>query len=422
MFASFTKKGEVNMSVVDVIKGQKVDVTKVHASLTNLSVFIGWQAPNHIELDTSAFLLAQNSKVRGDEDLIFYGNPSNSFMTYMEKQANERQLNIDLKRMLTDVDRIAFTLTIYESEARRQNFSAVSSVYLRFVNQASGQEILRYELGNQFSIESAIVIGELYRYNGEWKFSAIGAGYAGGLKALCASYGVVVDNDQPTLKAPEIQIAPPEPKPKPEHGPQINLSKIVLTKKGDKINLEKNSGGLGEILINLNWNQQPASNRGFWEESPSGIDLDLACLYELKDGRKGLIQALGNSFGSLTREPYIALDGDDRTGSVKTGENIRINGTKLANFKRILIFTFIYEGVSKWSEADGIVTMKQNGGPDIIVNLDEHENDLRMCAIALIQNVKDETLSIERIVRHFQGHQELDKAYNWGLSWVRASK
>jgi tellurite resistance protein TerA len=420
MFASFTKKGEVNMSVVAVIKGQKVDVTKVHASLTNLSVFIGWQAPNHIELDTSAFLLAQNSKVRGDEDLIFYGNPSNSFMTYMEKQANERQLHIDLERVLTDVDRIAFTLTIYESEARRQNFSAVSSVYLRFVNQASGQEILRYELGNQFSVESAIVIGELYRYNGEWKFSAIGAGYAGGLKALCASYGVVVDNEQPTLKAPEIQIAPPEPK--PEKGSQINLSKIVLTKKGDKINLEKKSGGLGEILINLNWNQQPASNRGFWGESSSGIDLDLACLYELKDGRKGLIQALGNSFGSLTREPYIALDGDDRTGSVKTGENIRINGTKLANFKRILIFTFIYEGVSKWSEADGIVTIKQNGGPDIIVNLDEHDNDLRMCAIALIQNVKDETLSIERIVRHFQGHQELDKAYNWGLSWVRASK
>jgi tellurite resistance protein TerA len=420
MFASFTKKGEVNMSVVAVIKGQKVDVTKVHASLTNLSVFIGWQAPNHIELDTSAFLLAQNSKVRGDEDLIFYGNPSNSFMTYMEKQANERQLHIDLERVLTDVDRIAFTLTIYESEARRQNFSAVSSVYLRFVNQASGQEILRYELGNQFSVESAIVIGELYRYNGEWKFSAIGAGYAGGLKALCASYGVVVDNEQPTLKAPEIQIAPPEPK--PEKGSQINLSKIVLTKKGDTINLEKKSGGLGEILINLNWNQQPASNRGFWGESSSGIDLDLACLYELKDGRKGLIQALGNSFGSLTREPYIALDGDDRTGSVKTGENIRINGTKLANFKRILIFTFIYEGVSKWSEADGIVTIKQNGGPDIIVNLDEHDNDLRMCAIALIQNVKDETLSIERIVRHFQGHQELDKAYNWGLSWVRASK
>lgn len=410
------------MSVVAVIKGQKVDVTKVHASLTNLTVFIGWQAPNHIELDTSAFLLAQNSKVRGDEDLIFYGNPSNSFITYIEKQANERQLNIDLKRVLTDVERIAFTLTIYESEARRQNFSAVSSVYLRFVNQATGQEILRYDLGNQFSVESAIVIGELYRYNGEWKFSAIGAGYAGGLKALCASYGVVVDNEQPTLKAPEIQIAPPEPKSIPEKGPQINLSKIVLTKKGDKINLEKKSGGLGEILINLNWNQQPASNRGFWGESSSGIDLDLACLYELNDGRKGLIQALGNSFGSLTREPYIALDGDDRTGSVKTGENIRINGTKLANFKRILIFTFIYEGVSKWSEADGIVTIKQNGGPDIIVNLDEHDNDLRMCAIAMIQNVKDETLSIERIVRHFQGHQELDKAYNWGLSWVRASK
>ncbi|OAS19712.1 tellurium resistance protein TerA [Paenibacillus oryzisoli] len=413
------------MTVSAVIKGQKVDVTKTHPELSNIAVYIGWQAPKEIELDTSAFLLAQNGKVRGDEDLIFYGNPSNSFMSYIEKQANERQLNIDLKRVLPAVDKIAFTLTIYESEARRQNFSSVSSVYLRFVNGTTGQEILRYDLGNQFSVESAIVIGELYRYNGEWKFSAIGAGYAGGLKELCASYGVVVEDQPPTLKAPEIQIAPPkpaEPKLEPKPEPQINLSKIVLAKKGDKINLEKKSGGLGEILINLNWNQKPKEDVAFWIDSPNGIDLDLACLYELKDGRKGLIQALGNTFGSLTREPYIALDGDDRTGSVKTGENIRINGTKLVNFKRILIFTFIYEGVSKWSEADGIVTMKQNGGPDIIVKLDEHDNDLPMCAIALIQNVKDETLSIERIVRHFKGHQELDKAYNWGLRWVVGSK
>ncbi|MDR6554993.1 TerD family protein [Paenibacillus qinlingensis] len=412
------------MSAVAVIKGQKVDVTKVHTTLTNLAVFIGWETPNQIELDTSAFLLAQNNKVRGDEDLIFYGNPSNSFMTYIEKKANERELQINLKRVQTAVDKMAFTLTIYESEARRQNFSQIRNVYIRFANQATGQEILRYDLGNHFSIESAIVIGELYRYNGEWKFGAIGAGYAGGLKALCQSYGVVVNKDQ--------QSARPEPEPKQsqksEPEPElaklapIKLSKIELTKKGDKINLEKKSGNLGEILINLNWNQKPKEDIAFWIDSPNGIDLDLACLYELKDGSKGLIQALGNTFGSLTREPFIALDGDDRTGSVKTGENIRINGTKLAHFKRILIFTFIYEGVSRWSEADGLVTVKQNGGPDIIVKLDEHENDLPMCAIALIQNVNDETLSIERIVRHFKGHPEMDQAYNWGLRWVVGSK
>jgi tellurite resistance protein TerA len=408
------------MTVVSVIKGQKAELTKVHAGLNNLSVYIGWQAPNQVELDTSVFLLAQNGKVRGDEDLIFYGNSSNSYLTYIEKQANERQLNIDLKGVLPAVDKMAFTLTIYESEARRQTFSGVSHVYIRFVNQATGQDILRYDLGNHFSVESAIVIGELYRYNGEWKFSAIGAGYAGGLHALCESYGVVVGQDEQKVTAKEIAIT--ESEQKLEKVPQINLSKIELTKKGDKINLQKKSGDLGEILINLNWNQQGASNRGFWGDSPSGIDLDLACLYELKDGRKGLVQALGDAFGSLTREPYIALDGDDRTGSVKTGENIRINGTKLANFKRILIFTFIYEGVSRWSEADGIVTIKQNGGPDIIVKLDEDENSLPMCAIALIQNVNNETLSIERIVRHFNGHPEMDKAYNWGLRWVVGSK
>ncbi|OCT16697.1 tellurium resistance protein TerA [Paenibacillus pectinilyticus] len=391
---------------VSVVKGQKADLTKAHAGLSNLTVFIGWQAPNQMELDTSAFLLSLNGKVKGDEDLIFYGNPTNTFITYTEKQANEREIEVRLHQVVAAVEKMAFTLTIYDGEQRNQNFSQVSQVYIRFVDKSSGKEILRYDLGNDFSVESAIVIGELYRYNSDWKFNAIGAGYSGGLKALCESYGIVVNN---------------EPDPAPEKMPKLNLSKIELKKKGDKINLEKKSGGLGEILINLNWNQQTGKG-GIWKKKSGGVDLDLACLYELQDGEIGVVQALGDSFGSLTREPYIALDGDDRTGSVTAGENIRINGSKLSEFRRILVFTFIYEGVTKWSEADGVVTITQNGGPDIVVNLDEHDNSLPTCAIALIQNVNNETFSIERVVRHFKGHADLDKAFNWGLRWRAGSK
>ena len=89
-----------------------------------------------------------------------------------------------------------------------------------------------------------------------------------------------------------------------------------------------------------------------------GIDLDLGCLFELKDGRKGVVQALGNAFGSLNQPPYIALDGDDRTGAVTTGENLRIDGNQIALFKRILVYTFIYEGVANWQQADATVTIK----------------------------------------------------------------
>ncbi len=201
----------------------------------------------------------------------------------------------------------------------------------------------------------------------------------------------------------------------------LNLRKIELKKKGDTINLKKGSGGLGEILINLNWNQVQQS-KGFFSRGSKGVDLDLGCLYEMKDGDKGVVQALGEAFGSLNRFPYIALDGDDRTGSVKTGENLRINGAKISEIKRILVFTFIYEGVTNWSQADGVVTLYQKDGPDIVVHLNEHDNRKGMCAIAMLQNVNDETFSIERLVQFYGGHRELDRAHNWGMRWSQGSK
>ncbi|MCD1261472.1 TerD family protein [Paenibacillus athensensis] len=430
---------------VTIVKGQKADLTKTSPGLQRLTVALNWNSPAQVELDTSAFLLAASGKVTGDEDLIFYGNPKNSFITYVEKQTSSAKkfFHIDLQQIPAAVDKIAFTLTIYEGEQRKQTFGQVTDTVIRFANEDSGQELLRYELGNNFSVETAIVVGELYRYNQDWKFNAVGAGYSGGLSALCGSFGIEVDgapaggsssgagqppSGQPSPPAPPKSAAPPAPPAAPPSpppapsAPSINLTKIELKKKGDVINLTKPSGGMGEILINLNWNQQQAKSGGFFSRKTGGVDLDLACLYELKDGRKGVIQALGESFGALDRPPYVALDGDDRTGSVKTGENIRINGKKVSEIKRLLVFAFIYEGVANWSQADGVVTLKQPSGPDIVVQLDEHDNRHRMCAIAMIRNVGDETFSIERLVQYYAGHKEIDQAYGWGLRWVAGSK
>ncbi len=122
----------------------------------------------------------------------------------------------------------------------------------------------------------------------------------------------------------------------------------ISLQKGQKVNLEKKgSASLGEILVNLNWNSTP-KKQGFLSSllgGGEGIDLDLGCLYELKDGRKGAVQALGNAFGSLNNPPFISLDGDDRTGAAAAGENLRINGDRLSDIKRVLVYTFIYEGV-----------------------------------------------------------------------------
>ncbi len=199
----------------------------------------------------------------------------------------------------------------------------------------------------------------------------------------------------------------------------------INLQKGQKVSLQKKgSTGLGEILVNLNWNSQP-NKKGFFASlfsGNSGIDLDLGCLFELKDGRKGVVQALGNAFGSLNQPPFIALDGDDRTGAAVSGENLRINGNQVSNIKRILVYTFIYEGVANWQQADATVTIKYPGAEDLIVKMDEFNTTNRMCGLALLENVNDETFSVEKIVQFYSGHEALDRAFNWGLRWTAGRK
>lgn len=204
----------------------------------------------------------------------------------------------------------------------------------------------------------------------------------------------------------------------------VNLNKIELTKKGQSINLQKQNATLGEIVVNLNWNQQQSSG-GLLSNifgKNKGVDLDLGCLFELTDGSKGCVQALGNAFGSLHELPYIQLDGDDRTGAVSGGENLRINGNQITQIKRIVVYTFIYKGAANWLQADGVVTMTYPGGSDIVVRLDETSSNLGMCAIAMIENINNETFRVQRLVEYFKSHIELDRAYDWGMQWRAGSK
>lgn len=201
----------------------------------------------------------------------------------------------------------------------------------------------------------------------------------------------------------------------------------ISLEKGKKVNLQKKqNAGLGEILVNLNWNSKPAK-QGFFAslmgaKNSGGIDLDLGCLFELKNGRKGAVQALGNAFGSLQREPYIALDGDDRTGAVTTGENLRIDGNRIAEIQRVLVYTYIYEGVANWQQADAVVTIRYPGAEDLIVKMDEFNSQKIMCGLVLLENINDETFSVEKIVQFYQGHRDLDEAFHWGLSWTAGRK
>jgi len=197
----------------------------------------------------------------------------------------------------------------------------------------------------------------------------------------------------------------------------------VELRKGQKVNLSKsNDKPLGEILINLNWSQPPAKKLLGITLPQQSIDLDLGCLYEMKDGQKGCVQALGNAFGSLKNFPFIALDGDDRSGAASDGENLRVNGAHVADFKRILIYTFIYQGVANWKSADGIVTVKCPGSEDLIVRMDEYGSSQIMCAIAMLENSNNQTFSVEKLIRFYDGHSQMDKAFNWGMRWTPGRK
>ena len=188
---------------ISLTKGQKVDLTKSNPGLKNVLVGLGWDinrfdSGSDFDLDASAFLVQDNGKVSGDQDFIFYSNlehPSGAVVHLGDNRTgagdgDDEQITVDLSKVPENIARIAFTVTIYDAESRRQNFGQVANAFIRLVNADTDEEIVRYDLGEDFSIETAMVVGELYRHNGEWKFNAIGSGYQGGLAALCANYGI----------------------------------------------------------------------------------------------------------------------------------------------------------------------------------------------------------------------------------------
>ena len=373
-----------------------------------------------LEIDTSAFLLGINGKAAGDEDFVFYGNPKHNSggVTYAEDT-----IKVDLKKIPRHIEKISITATIYDAAKRKQNFSQVKNSMLR-LKASNGYDIATFNLDN-FTVETAIVLGEIYRYKGAWKFNATGAGFSGGLAALCKNFGIDVSDEMTApqnVKTPKPESTRIDARREKSLPPTNTPPKRVELKKGQKVNLvKKGDAPLGEIVINLNWNQPTSqSSRGFFDSifgsKHNGIDLDLCCLYELKDGEIGAIQALGKHFGNLHFAPYIELDGDDRTGNVAAGETIRVNGKFINKIQRILIYTFIYEGAANWREAKGVVTVKCPGSPELIVRMDDYGSPLHTCAIALLENVGG-TLSVEKVVQFYQDSQEMDEAFDWGLKW-----
>ena len=188
---------------ISLKKGQKVDLTKTNPGLKEILVGLGWDTNRYdggkdFDLDTSIFLLGASGKVNSDDDFVFYGNLKHVSGSVEHLGDNltgagsgdDEQIKIDLSQVPANVEKIDFTVTIYEADTRNQNFGQVENAFIRVVNSATGEELIRYDLSEDFSIETAVIVGELYRNKDEWKFNAVGSGFEGGLAALGRNFGV----------------------------------------------------------------------------------------------------------------------------------------------------------------------------------------------------------------------------------------
>ena len=393
-------------------------------------------------IDCAAYRLTTDGKVRGDGDMIFYGQTrSDDGSVSFRGHDSDGFFDINLPAQPASIEKIALAFSSDKTLAQ------IGDVDIQVLQ--GNQVLMTCQLSSAGRNEKAIILAECYRRQGSWKFRFIAQGFEGGLKPLSEHFGVEIADDAPAQNQNPPQSQPQSintqrpintqkagsttqassPPPIPASS-SINLSKITLTKNQSSINLKKRDD-FGKISVNLNWNQGPESDKPtpkkgllgdlFKQHKAGGIDLDVGAMIHLKNGEKTLIQALGNRFGSLQTAPYVCLRADDRTGQVSGGEWLDINGQQWSQIEEVFIFAFIYEGAPNWQKTDGVVTIHVPEQSPIETRLTEGAGNLPMCAIARLVNQQG-SINVERINQYFKGHQEMDKAFNWGFSWKRGSK
>ena len=412
---------------MDLQPGQNFSITQQSPATTAIEIALDWQPANTpLTLDSSAFALTAQGKVRGDSDFIFY-NQTTLNGGGIQRASDGRTFTVNFSALPTTIERIVIALTIDQGQRRGQSFGQLNQV--RAEIRAAGHEtpLAIFSLATKMMPETALIVGEMYRRGGEWKFRAVGQGFVGGLGPLAQQYGVDVADDPDAGAAPSPASPPPpaaRPAPSsaaPPPAKPIRLEKITLEKKGSSISLEKAAQGFDELVVNLNWHQGGGGKGFFGRLTSRKIDLDLGCLFRLRDGRAGAVQALGNSFGDLRQPPYIQLMGDDRSGASAQGEFLRINGRHWDQIDRVVVFALIYEGVPNWAETDAVVTIQTPNQPTLEIRLDSHGNNQRMCALAMLEN-RGGNIQVTKLVEYFQDHRLLDQAYGFGLRWVAGSK
>ncbi|MEW2264504.1 TerD family protein [Streptomyces sp. NPDC047853] len=412
---------------------------------TALRVELGWRSgPGVPDADASALLLV-GGKVRSDADFIFYNQPAHSSGAVRHEGKREAGGRVT-DSLLVDLTRVepAIETVILAASSDGGSFGRIPELYIEVRDAARNTVAARFDNPGA-TVETAFVLGEFYRRQGAWKFRAVGQGYDSGLEGLATDYGISVDEPQqaPPPAAPAPTAPPPAPPvtrpatappPAPAAPPAepVRLTKVTLTKAAPSVSLTKQGGTSGALRVNLNWEVRKqfsgwARKLGRPVALHDDLDLDLCCLYELTDGSKGVVQALGNAFGALHQPPFIHLDGDDRTGAVTSGENLTVNLDHKQHFRRVLVFVTIYEGARSFADLHATVTLQPQYGAPIDFSLDECTVPSTVCALALITSTGSD-LVVQREARYLvpergvSPQRTVDHAYGWGMNWTPGRK
>ncbi|MFD5800409.1 TerD family protein [Streptomyces sp. NPDC127020] len=420
---------------------------------TALRVELGWRSgPSVPDADASALLLV-GGKVRSDADFVFYNQPAHSSGAVRHEGKRDAggqvtdSLHVDLARVEPAIETV-----ILAASSDGGSFGRVPDLYVEVRDAARNTVVARFDNPGA-TVETAFVLGEFYRRQGAWKFRAVGQGYDSGLEGLATDYGISVDEPQqapaPTPPAPAVTPPPPppaappappvtppaattQPPAAPPSAAPVRLTKVTLTKAAPSVSLTKQGGTSGALRVNLNWQVRKqfsgwARKLGRPVAMHDDLDLDLCALYELSDGSKGVVQALGNAFGALDRPPFVHLDGDDRTGAVSTGENLTVSLDHRQYFRRILVFVTIYQGARSFADLHATVTLQPQYGAPVDFSLDECTVPSTVCALALITNTGGD-LVVQREARYLvpergvSPQRTVDHAYGWGMNWTPGRK
>ena len=340
---------------------------------------------------------------------VFYNQPQSPCGAIKAEGASgtARQVfQIDFSKLPATIKRLVFSATVEGSASMRRITQGVVKL------SAAGNPCAEFQLhGADYADEKALMLAELYWKDG-WRLAATGQGFAAGLPGLLKHFGGVVAEE--TVSPPKTVAAPPPPVPAQ---PKVSLTKLTLDKPGERksISLEKGASQ-SPIHINLNWDR--TAKKGFFGGGKEA-DLDLGCMFLSRDGKKGVIQALGKNFGNRNAEPYVFLDKDDRSGAASDGENLYVCRPDLV--EKVLVFAFIYEGAANFSTVNARLILHEKDGSETLIRLDAPGPGATFCAICLITRTAS-GIDVIKEARYFKGHPDADRHYGFGFNWTKGAK